>query len=141
MANFQNNMRYGRQMNFNNGCRPMPMNNNNRRPEPVPQSRGGQQNCPAEACECKTPQPCEKEQQTRQCGASESRKPDCNVPKCEASEHCKCRYDVLEDLPIAMAYVPWQRWQNVCEPCKAIKMGTIFEDLCKPFLGRGGCNR
>ncbi len=40
---------------------------------------------------------------------------------------------------IAMAYVPWQEWQNLYEPDKGLRYGTIFEDLDKPFKGRGGC--
>ncbi|WP_243002528.1 MULTISPECIES: spore coat associated protein CotJA [Lachnospiraceae] len=40
-----------------------------------------------------------------------------------------------------MAYVPWQKWRNLYEPCKGLQRGTIFEDLSKPFHGRGGCNR
>ena len=41
------------------------------------------------------------------------------------------------DMVIAMAYVPWQKFQNVysiqdgCFVC-----GTIFKELDKPFLGR-----
>ena len=37
-----------------------------------------------------------------------------------------------------MAYVPWQQWQNIYEPCRGLERGTIFEDLDKPFLGKGG---
>ena len=47
----------------------------------------------------------------------------------------------VDTMPIAMAYVPWQEWQNIYEPCKGFSRGTIFEDLDKPFYGRGGCNR
>lgn len=42
-----------------------------------------------------------------------------------------------DNMPIAMAYVPWQKFQNVysiqdgCFFC-----GTIFKELDKPFLGR-----
>lgn len=45
------------------------------------------------------------------------------------------------DMPIAMAYVPWQRWQDLYEPCKALEHGTIFKELDKPFLGKGGSRR
>jgi hypothetical protein len=41
-------------------------------------------------------------------------------------------------MPLAMAYVPWQQWQNIYEPCRALERGTIFEELDKPFLGKGG---
>ena len=46
--------------------------------------------------------------------------------------------DPLRGMAPAMAYVPWQQWQNIYEPCRALERGTIFEDLDKPFLGKGG---
>lgn len=49
--------------------------------------------------------------------------------------------DPLEDMALAMAYVPWQTWQQIYEPCPALQRGTIFKELDKPFLGRGGRNR
>lgn len=52
----------------------------------------------------------------------------------------RCRFD-LERMPIAMAYVPWQRFERVYELDKALQIGTIFADLNKPFRGQGGnCN-
>ena len=36
---------------------------------------------------------------------------------------------------LAMAYVPWQTWQNVMDGCGGLKHGTIFEDLVLPFEG------
>lgn len=41
---------------------------------------------------------------------------------------------------LAMAYVPWQKWENLYCLDKAFKRGTIFVDLDKPFYGKGGCN-
>lgn len=42
----------------------------------------------------------------------------------------------LEQFPIAMAYVPWQRNSNMYENLdEAYKTGTIFPILNKPFLG------
>ena len=43
-------------------------------------------------------------------------------------------------MPIAMAYVPWQEWQDLYEIDKALYCGTIFKELHKPFLGTGGCS-
>lgn len=40
----------------------------------------------------------------------------------------------IDQYPVAMAYVPWQRWQQVYPVDKAISRGTIFPDLDKPFL-------
>lgn len=51
-----------------------------------------------------------------------------------------CRRDPLYQLPLAMAYVPWQRWGQTYELDKALQVGTIFPELHKPFLGkRGAC--
>jgi hypothetical protein len=45
----------------------------------------------------------------------------------------------LESMPLAMAYVPWQRWNNVYDLDRALQVGTIFPELDLPFLGmRGG---
>ena len=46
-----------------------------------------------------------------------------------------------EKTAIAMAYVPWQRWKELYEPCRALEAGTIFAELDKPFLGKGGRRR
>lgn len=49
------------------------------------------------------------------------------------------RYDELSDMPLAMAYIPWQAWGNLYEAEKGFHRGTIFEELDKPFRGIGGC--
>lgn len=54
---------------------------------------------------------------------------------------CGVRNDVLDVLPIAMAYVPWQDWKCLYDIDKGFQRGTIFEELDKPFLGRGGCSK
>lgn len=46
---------------------------------------------------------------------------------------CYDNYDVLQDLPLAMSYVPWQQWQNVLDGAKGLECGTIFEELKFPF--------
>lgn len=47
--------------------------------------------------------------------------------------------DELQGMPIAMAYVPWQKWRKLYEAEKGFCRGTIFEELDKPFRGTGGC--
>ncbi len=49
--------------------------------------------------------------------------------------------DSLKDMPIAMAYVPWQRWRNIYDAEKGFCNGTIFQDLNLPFIGMGGCQK
>nr|WP_294491677.1 spore coat associated protein CotJA [uncultured Mediterraneibacter sp.] len=46
-----------------------------------------------------------------------------------------------DDMPVAMAYVPWQHWKDLYEPRRAFESGTIFMELDKPFLGKGGGRR
>lgn len=47
----------------------------------------------------------------------------------------------VEGLPLAMAYVPWQRWGSLYSPEKGFAQGTIFKELDYPFYGKGGCRR
>lgn len=116
MANYQNNMRYGRQMNPGSVRRGM-NSECNCRPVPMPMDNNRMRTAEPYDCQSRT------------------------TETMHASKSCRCRYDALADFPLAMAYVPWQKWQNVYESCKGIQKGTIFEDLWKPFLGMGGCNR
>lgn len=48
--------------------------------------------------------------------------------------------DNMRNFALAMAYVPWQRWNQTYELKKAMCAGTIFPELDKRFLGkRGDC--
>ena len=38
----------------------------------------------------------------------------------------------------AMAYVPMQRFEQIYDLSAALKNGTLFPELCKPFCGKGG---
>ena len=38
-------------------------------------------------------------------------------------------------LPLAMAYVPKQYWRKLYDQDRAMKAGTLFEELDLPFLG------
>ena len=51
---------------------------------------------------------------------------------------CKRDSQQLADMPVAMAYVPWQEWYGIFDLEKALCCGTIFEELNKPFTGAGG---
>lgn len=48
----------------------------------------------------------------------------------------KCSHEKEEECGwvIAMGYVPWQNLENVNEPAKALRTGTLFPELEKPFL-------
>ena len=46
--------------------------------------------------------------------------------------------DCIDSLPLAMAYVPMQKWQDIYSTDVGFDRGTIFSQLDKPFLGRRG---
>ena len=46
--------------------------------------------------------------------------------------------ECLDKLPLAMAYVPMQKWGSLYDPDVALERGTLFEDLDFPFLGKEG---
>ena len=46
-----------------------------------------------------------------------------------------------ENMSLAMAYVPWQTWRDICDTEKGFHNGTIFKELNMPFLGKGGVRR
>ena len=50
-------------------------------------------------------------------------------------------YEHLKHLPLAMAYVPDQEFDTTYDWCYALKVGTIFPQLCKPFCGKRGVCR
>ncbi len=50
------------------------------------------------------------------------------------TEAMLCRKDA--DWALAMAYVPWQEWGELYSEEAALRNGTLFPDLDKPFLGR-----
>lgn len=67
--------------------------------------------------------------------------------KCEDTVCNRCKpNDTLHDMPLAMAYVPWQTWQNVYDASNGLMKGTIFGELIFPFLfaspvcRENGCN-
>jgi hypothetical protein len=43
-----------------------------------------------------------------------------------------------KDTPLAMAYVPFQKFGEIYEPEVAFNMGTLYKELNKPFLGSAG---
>jgi hypothetical protein len=53
----------------------------------------------------------------------------------------RCSRDPLNNLALAIAYVPWQCWDQTYDLEKAMQAGTIFPELNKPFLGKRGGRR
>lgn len=55
---------------------------------------------------------------------------------------CDCvpsRQDPLEGMPLAMAYVPWQDYKDICSEEESWCKGTIFAQLDLEFMARR-CN-
>lgn len=77
-------------------------------------------------------------------GSREAVRNCCEVPgmNCREGGEMSCaveeKYDVLSEMALAMAYVPWQMWRNIYDVEKGFCRGTIFEELDKPFRGMGG---
>lgn len=60
--------------------------------------------------------------------------------KCNSGMKPSCMESSMDTFPLAMAYVPMQRFTSVYELNEALKYGTIFPELNKPFMGsKGGC--
>ncbi len=136
MPNYQNNMRYGRQGNMRQPCgngygmqRTMPQTEA-RCSTPNPNVRTDSMQRREDTCCAPVPQ-----SENECCGARENTEPRGR----ERSRSCGCRReDPLRGMALAMAYVPWQPWGEIYDVCEGFQSGTIFEDLDKPFLGRGG---
>lgn len=73
------------------------------------------------------------------CSSSSENRPRSAGPK-PYTDTCSCQ-DPLRSLPIAMAYVPWQTWRQIYEAETGLSKGTVFEELDKPFYGKGGRRR
>ena len=58
------------------------------------------------------------------------------------STSCRCSNENIPDMEpvdrmeVSMGYVPWQTWGEIYDDDVALKKGTIFVDLDKPWIGR-----
>ena len=59
----------------------------------------------------------------------------------ESMDKCRTGYfgerEEIDDLPLAMAYVPVQKWEKLYDPAAALERGTLFCRLDLPFVGKG----
>jgi hypothetical protein len=66
-----------------------------------------------------------------------------DLPKIERENECEDniplienrKFDCVDDYPLAMAYVPFQRFENLYPADKGYDAGTLFMDLDKPYHG------
>lgn len=98
---------------------------------------GGANTAPNMCCK-----PC-RPQQNFTAGANTCR-PGChNRPEVEAETTQLCRNTLgfVPDLSLAMAYVPDQRWECICDCETGFHLGTIFKQLDKPLRSNWRCQR
>jgi hypothetical protein len=69
-------------------------------------------------------------QQGRGCGASSA--PGVYFPS-DGGCGCNDSMENIDQYPIAMAYVPWQKYGKTYEHEKGFQTGTIFPELDLPF--------
>lgn len=85
----------------------------------------------------------EAREERKDCGCGNDRREERKDCGCEVGERLRevksGERSSCKEFPIAMAYVPWQVWRNLYEPCEAFRNGTIFKELDLEFLGRR-CN-
>ena len=67
----------------------------------------------------------------------------CNMPRgnngCRNMPgNCNKENQCLDQLPVGMAYVPWQNFQNLYDPHMGLDRGTLFRELDYPFCGKRG---
>ena len=59
---------------------------------------------------------------------------------CDSCSLNKCNFSCVDTFPLAMAYIPMQKFENLYSVEEALCSGTLFKDLDKPFYG-GKLNR
>lgn len=57
----------------------------------------------------------------------------CSEADAMQREHCS--QDDCRHWAVGMAYVPWQNMDQIYEPAQALRAGTLFPELEKPFHG------
>ena len=58
---------------------------------------------------------------------------------CKNPCHPCGRDSYQKEMPLAMAYVPWQRWREIYQPDEGLSCGTIFKELNLTFTERRVC--
>lgn len=52
------------------------------------------------------------------------------------NDGCNIGTEYVDHMTPAMAYVPWQKWEDIMNMEEALCHGTIFAQLDKPYIGR-----
>lgn len=52
------------------------------------------------------------------------------------NDGCDIGNEHVDHMTPAMAYVPWQKWEDIMNMEETLCQGTIFAQLDKPYIGR-----
>ena len=52
------------------------------------------------------------------------------------NDGCNIGTEYVDHMTPAMAYFPWQKWEDIMKMEEALCHGTIFAQLDKPYIGR-----
>lgn len=73
--------------------------------------------------------------------AEYSRMGNAHMQGSRMGDSCMDSRNTVDNVSLAMAYVPWQTWRDIYDAEKGFHRGTIFEELDLPFTGKGGSRR
>lgn len=62
----------------------------------------------------------------------------CGCNKSDRNSQTDNMYSHIDQMEPAMAYVPYQKFATTYDLDYALKVGTVFPQLCKPFCGKRG---
>lgn len=63
---------------------------------------------------------------------------DCSETEMDCKKENHYNSDI-DTFPIAMAYVPWQKWRDVVDGCRGLEQATIFNELALNFECANKC--
>ena len=87
-------------------------------------------------CGMNMPQPSNRNMNSSECSVRNTTDCSCTIPGVKGKKHEM--FSHLQYLEPAMAYVPYQDFTTTYDLGYALKVGTVFPQLCKPFCGKRG---
>ena len=90
-------------------------------------------------CGMNMPQPSNRNMNSSECSVRNTTDCSCTIPGVKGKKHEM--YTHVDHMEPAMAYVPCQNFAMTYDLSYALKVGTVFPQLCKPFCGKRGIRR
>ena len=90
-------------------------------------------------CGMNMSQPSNRNMNSSECSVRNTTGCSCTIPGVKEKKHEM--FSHLQYLEPAMAYVPCQNFAMTYDLSYALKVGTVFPQLCKPFCGKRGIRR